>query len=1019
MRIITTISIAWFCLLIPFCGSAVNNELTDFFIYHRQGRYLEAYQLAEEAKCLANVDTIEYVKYLGCLGECETELEYYDQAASHLHEAEKLCEILRKQETMVYCNILLKFAFLHSCLEEDSLSANFANRAWELTESLTPRQSDEYCEKYFEYYAFSDVDSIDWSIIEYAKSKGGTIAQRKALKIESDYADSTLISIQLLEKACKLFLGSDSLINYSEYAQMIHALGQQYTLIGQYEAAYNCFELSYRIYQKTHGSCSYNSLATLVDMATTKDYEGEYEYANIILETAKECARTKYGINSVKYAEVLASEAVNMFHSNNINGAIHAQKKANDILKLNPYEQERYLNGLLSLTTMLSTNKQASEALETMNQYFEAINNDSDNYSIEYTMGNLYTVQLKSNNVEAANLLEKNLSLLDNMNEDDCWREKAQGYEYLAELLEEDNPEMALLNINKALKVFENRIDVHHTNYLSVLGLKAEILYKLKKYDLSLELFSNYISLRKEDISRRFIGFDKRSRRKYWEQYLFPFIQMIPIEAFMLRDNPASRTLFYNSILFKKGILLNAELVFDSTKSPKINILQNWQDNTNLDSLIVSFNTSLMNNNKIVDEDYNYYKNLINIEYVNVCESLKSEEVAIEFATIPFTQDSILYCALVAKPYYAEPKLIPLCYESELYSIDKNEMFLNDSLYQLIWLPLKDEIEHASKIYFAPDRILYNIPIEYAYINDDTYLSDFYRIHRVSSTRELTKRNQPRPSINNTILFGGLNYDANTQDIIKANQNNDLSTDSFKFAERSSVEGISMVEIIPYTKQEVSDVRGLFPSNVNCEVYSGDEGTEDVFKSYSGERINVIHLSTHGFYWTKSKFPTSVLEKRLYSDIKCDEDSAMTRTGLYLAGSNNIVKGVELPFNMEDGIITAYEISNLYFNDLDLVVLSACQTGLGDLRGDGVFGLQRGFKKAGAKTVLMSLWNVNDLATKILMVEFYKNFLSGTGKQKSLQLAQRHVKEYVDDKGVKLFNSPYYWAGFVLLDALD
>ena len=97
--------------------------------------------------------------------------------------------------------------------------------------------------------------------------------------------------------------------------------------------------------------------------------------------------------------------------------------------------------------------------------------------------------------------------------------------------------------------------------------------------------------------------------------------------------------------------------------------------------------------------------------------------------------------------------------------------------------------------------------------------------------------------------------------------------------------------------------------------------------------------------------------------------------------------------------------------NVDMVVMSACQSGLGETSGEGVFGLQRGFKLAGANTLLMSLWKVDDEATKILMTEFYKNYLSGKTKRESLLLAQEILR--------KTHPEPEYWAGFILLDALD
>ena len=99
-----------------------------------------------------------------------------------------------------------------------------------------------------------------------------------------------------------------------------------------------------------------------------------------------------------------------------------------------------------------------------------------------------------------------------------------------------------------------------------------------------------------------------------------------------------------------------------------------------------------------------------------------------------------------------------------------------------------------------------------------------------------------------------------------------------------------------------------------------------------------------------------------------------------------------------------------------LAVLSACKTGLGDLSGDGVFGLQRGFKKAGTQSIIMSLWKIDDLATQMIMNEFYKNYFSGIDRHESLRIAQRKLREKKDNDGILIFKDPYYWAGFIILD---
>ena len=624
-------------------------------------------------------------------------------------------------------------------------------------------------------------------------------------------------------------------------------------------------------------------------MGQAKGNEGEFEYALFLLEKAKDCAITRYGDNAIQYAWVLDTEATVSLWANNLDKAIESQKKANAIICTDSTEQERATIGLLSLSYMLGSNNQHDEAQEIMNHYFDIISNKYGENSFEYVTGLLYLSSIITDYKQSISLLEKAINMLDYFDEDDCWKEMAEGHELWAILIEQEDLQCALFHIDKALEIYGSRLDFHHTDYLSAIGLKAEILYKMEQYDLSLELFSKYIDLRKENISSRFIGFDKKSRNNYWNKYMYPFYQMIPIETYKLRDKPKSRTLLFNSLLFRKGILLHAELVLDSSNnSYYTKYLNGISEAVSLDSLIITFNIPILDEKSFFDEEYNYYKNLINVDYNNVRENLKNDEIAIEFVKIPITTDSIIYCALIAKSNYNVPQLIPLFNESELNEIEMGDIYSNESLYRLVWLPLEKELESSSKVYFAPDGELYNIPIEHAYMSQGLYFSDIYNIHRLSSTRELLKRNKGNHSINSAILFGGLNYDANKEDIIIANKNNNVLTDSFRFAERSATDGKLTVESIPYTKQEVLEIKSLFPSYINCKVFTDDEGTEDLFKSLSGDSISIIHFSTHGFYWTNNKTLTPMLQSKLFTNVKCEEDTAMTRTGLYLSGSNNI-----------------------------------------------------------------------------------------------------------------------------------
>ena len=153
---------------------ATNSNLEEFFFFHHSGRYLEAFQLVEQSNLIGNIDTlsIEYASFLGCLGECEAELEYYDNAYNHLNKAIELCSTPQYKGTNIHINTLFQMAKLYSYMEEDSLCTEFAEQAWSLSNKAIQKQSNEYCANYFKYYNLTDEDNINSSIKEYVKTNG-------------------------------------------------------------------------------------------------------------------------------------------------------------------------------------------------------------------------------------------------------------------------------------------------------------------------------------------------------------------------------------------------------------------------------------------------------------------------------------------------------------------------------------------------------------------------------------------------------------------------------------------------------------------------------------------------------------------------------------------------------------------------------------------------------------------------------------------------------------------------------
>ena len=399
------------------------------------------------------------------------------------------------------------------------------------------------------------------------------------------------------------------------------------------------------------------------------------------------------------------------------------------------------------------------------------------------------------------------------------------------------------------------------------------------------------------------------------------------------------------------------------------------------------------------------------LKWQDIQKSLSSSDVAIEFLSFPIENDSVMYAALTLRKDDRSPKLVPLFEEKQLKNISDSLCYQSKDMTQLVWGPLYPELQGVKNIYFSPSGALYNIGIEYLPGMED------YNIYRLSSTRELVTSRKTETK-NRAVLYGGLNYDA---EFDKSVTDRSLAMLDEAFIERPKVQGMGLrggKEFLKHTKEEV-DIIGKELNNANweCVLDTAAMGTEESFKALSGKNVGCLHISTHGFYYNKEDADNARYKFMLIdNNMVSAEDKALTRSGLVMSGANHILEDEKLPDNVEDGILTAKEIADVDLRGLDLVVLSACQTGLGDIaQGEGVFGLQRGFKKAGANSILMSLWEVDDKATQILMTQFYRNLLSGQSKRQSLLSAQKYLRKV--DGGS--YDEPKYWAAFILLDGIN
>ena len=590
----------------------------------------------------------------------------------------------------------------------------------------------------------------------------------------------------------------------------------------------------------------------------------------------------------------------------------------------------------------------------------------------------------------------------------------------------------AICYLLKAEEIY--RIQHQSKQHAFVLAKLLSCYLHTGEYDKIEYYIDELIKSASNDLLYSFSDLTYNERSKYIELYSRLLGEQIPMYMYYVPTDKLE-ALAYDALLLIRGALLNSEnnlrRVINERHDASLNKI--WEElkanryilskqlekdslvrKTNVDSLqkvIYSLEDSLI----IKCKAYGDITKNMKLKWQDIQKCLSSSDVAIEFLSFPIENDSVMYAALTLRKDDRSPKLVPLFEEKQLKNISDSLCYQSKDMTQLVWEPLFQELQGVKNIYFSPSGALYNIGIEYLPGMED------YNIYRLSSTRELITGGKTETK-NRAVLYGGLRYDAGFD---KSVTEKSLAILDEAFKERANVRGMGLrggKEFLKHTKEEV-DIIGKELNNANweCVLDTAAMGTEESFKALSGKNVGCLHISTHGFYYNKEDADNARYKFMLIdNNMVSAEDKALTRSGLVMAGANHILENEKLPDNVEDGILTAKEIADVDLRGLDLVVLSACQTGLGDIaQGEGVFGLQRGFKKAGANSILMSLWEVEDKATQILMTQFYRNLLSGQSKRQSLLSAQKNLREYRNTNGEQCYNSPKYWAAFILLDGIN
>lgn len=580
------------------------------------------------------------------------------------------------------------------------------------------------------------------------------------------------------------------------------------------------------------------------------------------------------------------------------------------------------------------------------------------------------------------------------------WYHLTLAYYYL------EKPEESMQAVDECIRTSIDYYGPLHSETISAYALRSNIAGFYHKKEIALHDRQEIFDIIRQNIERNFVYLTTSERSAYWNKYMPETTQMFAFAHKMEERQSAFTDALFNQQLLSKGLLLTAESSLQRAIDSDDKLKTAYQQIRQLRVKAANAKTQPKEASEATLEadrkeralgtsasTLYQFLDFLKVNVKDVRAKLSSTDIAVEFVDYRVGKDSTMYAALIMSPLWKHVRFLPLIEAREI-------SLLSDNLTERIWKPVLEVAgDGVRDIFFSPSGLLYQLPIESHLFPDGRSMGEVYHMHRLSSTRWLAL-NVGNDEGKDAVIYGGLAYNTSVTEMQQDSKRYPQTRgEAILRKTRSAMIGL---DYLPGTKTEAESIVKAISSDSNIGIHAdlllGKEGTEASFKSLDGQHKKIVHIATHGFYDTDN---TTI--------------DALSRCGLYFAGADNVLQGEMIPTGTDDGILTAHEISYLDLRGLNLIALSACQTGEGEITGDGVFGLQRGFKKAGAQSILMSLWPVDDAATCLLMTEFYRNWIT---KRMTKYDALEEAKQTVRSHKEREWNNPKYWAAFILLDAL-
>ena len=566
---------------------------------------------------------------------------------------------------------------------------------------------------------------------------------------------------------------------------------------------------------------------------------------------------------------------------------------------------------------------------------------------------------------------------------------------------------------NQSKAIYDRSFSKSHPEYVKVLSKLAKVYYMEKDYKRAKKNIEEALSNYEDFLKRYFPALSEREKAKYWNT-IKPDFEFYNTLAFgQLEDFKDLSGKVYNYQLLTKALLLSSsikmkerilnsqdedlkasygewvqkkELLTNALSMSTQQLEENGIDPTSLGNEVEKLEKQLSEKSELFSQDFENKR----ITYENVQKSLGKNDVALEMVRYRYYDhvftDSVIYVALYLRNDNARPKAVALPeghrMETRFFKYYRNCItgkIADQYSYGVFWEPVQSKIGQYSTLFLSPDGVYNQLNLEAIPTPDGKYVIDNSNIVIVSNTKDLYLRkikSKTEGSSNTATMFGNPTF------YITASNGN--------------------IPSLPGTEKEVAQLQVLLNNQGwKTDEYTEASASEEQLKEVDSPKI--FHIATHGFYT-----PDNTADNTIGENEAERTENPLLKTGLLLKGAGDLLDKTKYNYNIESGILTAYEAMNLNLDKTDLVVLSACETGLGEIsNGEGVYGLQRAFLVAGAKTLIMSMFKVDDAATQKLILNFYRKWLSTGNLRQSFTDAKIELRtEYPD---------PIYWGAFMMI----